>query len=135
MNAFGILASMFRVLLATMVQKSKVVRDIVFTYVVLHNMMRTYQGGVDKTPTLADDIVALQNGQIEYVNNDNFWNLSREAKHQLDPLKDGASIILVHWLGRWTGSEKGQITTLGTEAGIYQFYSGLPNYSKSFYLS
>ena len=43
-NAFGILSSRFRVLLHTMNQKQKVVRDIAFTCVVLHNMLRTHQG-------------------------------------------------------------------------------------------
>ena len=37
---------------------------------------------------------------------------------------------------RRTVSEIGQVTTLGKkEAGIYQSFSGLPNYSKNFYLS
>ena len=42
-NAFGILVSRFRVLL--------VVRHIMFTCVVLHTMLRTYQGGADRTNT------------------------------------------------------------------------------------
>ena len=41
-----------------------------------------------------------------------------------------------HWLGRRTGSEMSQPNTLGAEeAVIYQSFSGLPNYSKNFYLS
>ena len=42
-NAFGILVSRFKVLLGTMEQRPKVVRDIDFTCVVLHNMLRTHQ--------------------------------------------------------------------------------------------
>ena len=53
-NTFSILASSFRVLLGTMEQRSKVVRVIVLTCFVLHNIMRTR--GQDRTPTPADDI-------------------------------------------------------------------------------
>ena len=44
-NAFGILASRFRVVLTTMEQRPKVIRDIVLTCVVLHNMLRSHRGG------------------------------------------------------------------------------------------
>ena len=37
--------SRFRVLQGAMEQRTSVVRDIVFTCVVLHNMIRTHQGG------------------------------------------------------------------------------------------
>ena len=60
-NVFGILVSRFRVLLVTMEQSPKVVRDNVLTGVVLHNMLRTHQGGADRAPTPVDDIAALQN--------------------------------------------------------------------------
>ena len=52
-NAFGILVSKFRVLLGTMDQRLKVVRNIVFTCMVLHNKLRTHHGG-------ANDMVALK---------------------------------------------------------------------------
>ena len=42
-NSFGILVKSFRVLLTTMEQKPKVVRDIVLTCVVLHNMLRSHR--------------------------------------------------------------------------------------------
>ena len=38
--------------------------------------------------TPSDDIAAPQNEQVVYVPNDNYINPSREAKHQLDLLKD-----------------------------------------------
>ena len=60
-NAFRILGSRFRVLLGTMEQRPRVVTDIVFTCVVLHNMLRTHQGGADRAPTPANDLAALQN--------------------------------------------------------------------------
>ena len=43
-NSFGILVKRFRVLLTTMEQRQKVVRDIVLTCVVQHNMLRSHQG-------------------------------------------------------------------------------------------
>ena len=43
-NVFRILVSRLRVLLGTMEQKPRVVRDIVFMCVVLHNMLRSHQG-------------------------------------------------------------------------------------------
>ena len=55
-NSFGILVIRSRVLLTTMEQRQKVVRDIVLTCVALHNMLRSHQGGADRPPTPADDI-------------------------------------------------------------------------------
>ena len=69
---FGILVSRFRVLLSTMQQRPMVVRDILFTCVVLHNMLRTHQGGADRAPTPANDVVALQNEQVVYVPKENY---------------------------------------------------------------
>ena len=59
-NAFGILVSRIRLLLGTREQEPKVVRDIVYTCVVLDNMLRTHQGGAaDRAPTPANDVAAL----------------------------------------------------------------------------
>ena len=69
-NAFGILVSCFRVLLGTMEQRPRIVSDIVFMCVVLHNMMRTHQGGVDRARNPGNDVVAQQNGQAVYVSNE-----------------------------------------------------------------
>ena len=87
-NSFGILVKRFRVLLTTMKQRPKVVRAIVLTGVVLHNMLRSHQGSADRPPTLADDILAPQADQGEQGHNHNFRNPSREGKHQQDLLKD-----------------------------------------------
>ena len=57
-NAFEILVSRLRVLLLTMEQRPNVVGDIVFTCVVLHNMLRTYQGRADRALTPANDVAA-----------------------------------------------------------------------------
>ena len=130
-NVFGILESRFRVLLGTMEQRLKVVRDIVLTYVVLQNMLRAHQGGADMASTPAGDYESLQNKQVVYVPDDNYRKLLKEVKHQQDLLKI-ISIIFVHWLVMRTESDMG--ATLGTEeANIYQSFSGLPNYSKNFY--
>ena len=64
------------------------VRDIVFTCVVLNNMLRSHQLGSDKALTPGNDVVALQNGQSVYVPNENYRNPLREAKHQRELQKD-----------------------------------------------
>ena len=81
-SSFGILVNRFRVLLTTMEQRPKVVRDIVLTCVVLHNMLRNHHRGADRSPITANDIQPLQAGQGEQGPNENFRNPSREAKHQ-----------------------------------------------------
>ena len=83
-NSFVILVKRFRVLLTTMEQRLKVVRDIMLTCVVLHNMLRSHQGGADRPPTPADDIQLLQGHQGEQRHHENLRNPSREAKHQQD---------------------------------------------------
>ena len=87
-NSFGILVKQFRVLLTTMEQRPKVVRDIVLTCMVLHNMLRSHQGGADRPPTPADDIQTPQGDQGEQRHHENLRNPSREATHQRDLLKD-----------------------------------------------
>ena len=76
-NAFGILANRFRVLLGTMEQRPKVVRDIVLTCVVLTNMLRTHQGGLDRAPNPADDIVAIPNEAVVYMPDETTGTLPR----------------------------------------------------------
>ena len=87
-NSFGILVKRFKVLLTTMEQRPNVVRDIVLTCVVLHNMLRNHQGEQTRPPTPADDIQPPQGDQGEQRHHENFRNPSREAKHQQDLLKD-----------------------------------------------
>ena len=81
-NVFGILVSLFRVLLGTMEQRPKVIKDLMFTCVVLHNMLRTHQGLADKAPNPVNYVAALQNEQVVYGPNENYRDPSREAKHQ-----------------------------------------------------
>ena len=88
-NSLGILVKRFRVLLTTIEQTPKVVRDIVLTCVVLHKGPEAIRGGgTDRPPTLADDIQPPQGDQGEQRPQENFRNPSREAKHQQDLLKD-----------------------------------------------
>ena len=72
-SAFGILASRFRALLGTMEQRSKVVRDIVLTCVMLYNML--YQGIVGRAPTQADGDATILNEAAVYVPDKNNRNL------------------------------------------------------------
>ena len=55
----GLLVRRFRVLLGTVKQRPRVVKDTVCTCVVLHNMLRTHQGGADRAPTPANEGAAL----------------------------------------------------------------------------
>ena len=71
-----------------MEQRPKVVRDIVLTCMVLHNMLRSHQGEADRPPAPADDIQPPRGDQGEQRHQENFRNPSREAKHQRDLLKD-----------------------------------------------
>ena len=87
-NSFGILVKRFRVLLITIEQRPKIVRDIVLTCVVLHSMLRRHQGAADRPPTLADDIQPPQGDQGEQGQNRTFRNPSMEAKHQQNLLKN-----------------------------------------------
>ena len=66
-----------------MEQGPKVVRDIVLTCVVLHNIR-----GAERPPTPADDIQPPQGDQAEQGQDENVRNPSREAKHQRNLLKD-----------------------------------------------
>ena len=86
-NVFGILASRFMVLLGTMEPKIKGCQRHCFE-IVFHNIQRTHQGGPDRAPTPADDIAALQTGQVVYVPDENYRNPSNDAKHLQDLLKD-----------------------------------------------
>ena len=85
-NAFGILVSHFRVLLGTIEQQPRVVRNIVFRCVVLHIMMRTHQCGSDRAPTPGNAVAAQQNEQV-YVPNKNYRNPLRVVKRQRELLK------------------------------------------------
>ena len=72
----------FRVLLGTVEQRTKVLSEIVLTCVMLHNIMRTHQGGVDRAPNPVDNIAAIENEAAVYVPDENYRNPSRETKHQ-----------------------------------------------------
>ena len=125
-NSFGILVKQFRVLLTTMEQRPKVVRDIVLTCVVLHNKLRSDHGAADRSPTPADDIQPPQADQGEQRHHENLRNPSREAKHQRDLLKDYFNHV-GRWLGRRTEFKKTEGSRLrGGHAVIYQSFSGLP---------
>ena len=124
-NAFGILVSRFRVLLG---KRAKVVRDIVFMCVVLHNMLKTPQGGANRAPTPANDVSAQQNEQAVYVINENCRNPLREAKHQQEVLKDYFNHVSTNNLGQ-------KPAPISPFQDYYQSFSALTNYSKNIYLS
>ena len=74
-NVFGILVSRFLVLLCTMEQRSKVVRDIGFMCVVQD--AEDTPGQADRAPTQTNDVAEIQNEQVAYVPDDNYRNQGR----------------------------------------------------------
>ena len=64
---------------------AKAVRDITLQCVVLHNMLRTHQGRLDRALNPADDIA---NEPVVYVPDKNYRNPLWEPRHQQDLLKD-----------------------------------------------
>ena len=99
-NALEIMSIRLRVLLGTMVQRSKIVRQFL-TCVVLHNILRTHQWGLQRVPNPADGTAVMVNETPVYVPDENDRNPLREAKHQQDLPKD--CFTLVYRLGRRTG--------------------------------
>ena len=93
-NAFGILVSRFRVMMTTIELLPQTVREVVFTYVVLHNILRTqYQGqhGGQKPGDDDDDDDDVP-GDCQLIGGAAGGgpdrNHAREAKRQRDYLKD-----------------------------------------------
>ena len=84
-NSFGMLVQRFRVLLTTMEQRPKVVRDIVLTCVVLHNMLRSHRGEQTDHPLLP---TTYNHHRGTRGNRDIMRSPLREARHQRDLLKD-----------------------------------------------
>ena len=54
----------------------------------LHNILRTHQGRLDRAHKPADDTAAIANEVTVYVPDENHRNPLREAKRQRDLLKD-----------------------------------------------
>ena len=135
-NAFGILVSRFRILLSTMQQRPRIIRDIVFMCVMLHNMLRTHQGGADRAPTPGNNVAAQQNEKAVYVPNEIYRNPLREAKKTTERLLQSS------WGIGWAGGQDvrcvsqtpwGQkLGSIGPFQDNYQSFSGL---TKNFYLS
>ena len=73
-----------------MEQWPKVVRDIVLTCVVLHNMLRSHKGGADRPPTPADDIQPPQNDQGEQGHNE------KSETHRVRP-NINERLLLAYW--------------------------------------
>ena len=92
-NAFGILVSKFRVMMATIELPSETVREVVFTCVVLHNILRSqYQGqhGGQQPRDDDDDDDVPGDGRLigDAADSGHDRNHAREAKRMRDYLKD-----------------------------------------------
>ena len=99
-NAFAVLASRFRVLLTTMDQRPKVVRDIVLTCVVLHNMLRNHQGGAARPPTPADNIQPPKRMTRGSRGKMKMSQIHRGRQNIKETYSKTISTTLGHWLGR-----------------------------------
>ena len=64
--AFGIIASRFRVLLTTMEQPPEMVRDVVLTCVVVHNILRSQYNG-EYCGQQPENVEVLDDGQLVVV--------------------------------------------------------------------
>ena len=69
-------------------QRPQVVRDIVLTCVVLHNMLRTHLSGLARAPHPQDEVAAIVSEPVVCWAVENWRNPSREAKQQRDLLND-----------------------------------------------
>ena len=88
-NAFGILVSRFRVMMTTIELPPATVREVVFTYVVLHNRLRSQYQGTHGGQEPGDDDVPGDCGLIGgAAGGGPDRNPAREAKRQSDYLKD-----------------------------------------------
>ena len=79
---FGILVSISRVLHNTMEERPKIVRHIVLTCVVLHNILRTHRGGRAQQPNPQDDLAAINEYLLRGAG-ENWRNPSRLATKRL----------------------------------------------------
>ena len=86
-NALGILVSRSWILLGTVEQRPKVVKDIVF-YICGVAQHAEDTPGTDRVPTPANDVAAIEIAQVVYMPNDYYRNPLREAKHQQKLLKE-----------------------------------------------
>ena len=121
-NSFGILVRRFRVLLTPIEQRPKVVIDIVLTCVVLHNMLRSHQGELDRPSTPADDTQPPQNDQGEQGQNEK----SIEAGQTSTTPESYFIFILGHWLGRRTEIKKTRGRTFLSSISPFQNYPNNP---------
>ena len=118
---FYLIEERIRVLLTTMKQRPKVVRDIVLTCVVLHNMLRSNQVGADRPPTPADDIQVPQADQGNrdiIVTSVTHWGRANINETYWKT----ASIT---WGAGWAGGQ-GLRRPRREHAVLYQSFSGLP---------
>ena len=104
-NAFGILASRFRLLLTTMEQRPKVVRDIVLTCVVLHNMLRSHQGEHrdHQLQQMTYNYHRMTRGSRDKMKTS---EIHRERQNIKEIYSKTILTTLGHWLGRKTEFKK-----------------------------
>ena len=88
-NAFGILASRFRVLMTTIELPPDTVREVILTCVVLHNILRSQHQGQHGAQGPADDDLSGAGGLLGVrAVGGHDRNPANEAKRQRDYLKD-----------------------------------------------
>ena len=124
LEAFGILVSRFRVMRTTIELPPATVREVVFTCVVLHNILRSqYQGqpGGQQPGEDDDDDVPGACGLIGgAAGGGQDRNPAREAKRQGDYLRDYFNNEGISGLARWQNISPAAVTSPFQDHQIFQ---------------
>ena len=82
--------------------KAKVVRDILLTCIVLHDMLKIHQGGGASESTPQDEVAAIVNGPVVYVADENAGIPRGRRIYVVRPTQ---GFLQPHWCIGWAGGQ------------------------------